>query len=538
MSNKKDIYIFIIYPWKKEQKEIIFKDKKNLIQNIHSEKNENMKKIISILKYTMKKKVEDKKIDTKKSKKEKVKIEFSTDTLNKETYLIEFDLEDKTFIYNPNLKMDGFYGSSKPIQQNKISNSEKLNIFNSVIEKESENNEIYLNLYKDSINVYGKAPSFEFLINIYVKIYKNLDMCKLLLKEFKKTLNKSNNDNISENQNLVKLKEIFQEISDTAENKKIIKENPDICIDYYGIILSYLHYYDFTKFNELINHTYAQDSNILFEILLTYKSYFKKNIKIDEKILDEFIKYCAGKTYNDLTKCLIYLKNLKIFLSIINNNKDKIIAIENFKPLSTNDLENKIDQKDINIIIDLLKEIILFSKGTNKLLIYIIDKFWENLINICNTSSEAHITLLSQLRNNFELYFELVTDLCKDKKDPILDNAKKFQKKDKFDMTLHNNIIEHIKNQKRNISNLDIINFIMKKDPIYFSDKNKDKRDCKILDEIDFEKIDDEFINEYKDFNIEIIFKKDIVKYLTTLFNKVKNWETFCNIYHLINDEN
>ena len=39
MSNKKDIYIFIIYPWKKEQKEIIFKDKKNLIQNIHSEKN-------------------------------------------------------------------------------------------------------------------------------------------------------------------------------------------------------------------------------------------------------------------------------------------------------------------------------------------------------------------------------------------------------------------------------------------------------------------------------------------------------------------
>ena len=40
----------------------------------------------------------------------------------------------------------------------------------------------------------------------------------------------------------------------------------------------------------------------------------------------------------------------------------------------------------------------------------------------------------------------------------------------------------------------------MKKDPIYFSDKNKDKRDCKILDEIDFEKIDDEFINEFRDF--------------------------------------
>ena len=98
-------------------------------------------------------------------------------------------------------------------------------------------------------------------------------MYKLLLKYFKKTLNKSaqTNDNLSENQNLVKLKETFQDICDTAENKKIIKENPDIFIDYYGIILSYLYYYDFTKFNELINHIHAQDSNILFEILLSYK---------------------------------------------------------------------------------------------------------------------------------------------------------------------------------------------------------------------------------------------------------------------------
>ena len=96
----------------------------------------------------------------------------------------------------------------------------------------------------------------------------------------------------------------------------------------------------------------------------------------------------------------------------------------------------------------------------------------------------------------------------------------------------------HIKKEKRNISIIDIINFIMKKDPIYSSNKNKDKRDFKILDEIDFEKIDDEFINEFKDFNIEMIFKKDIIKYSTNLFNKVKNWKTFCNIYHIINDEN
>ena len=39
----------------------------------------------------------------------------------------------------------------------------------------------------------------------------------------------------------------------------------------------------------------------------------------------------------------------------------------------------------------------------------------------------------------------------------------------------------HIKKEKRNISIIDIINFIMKKDPIYSSNKNKDKRELKFL---------------------------------------------------------
>lgn len=90
----------------------------------------------------------------------------------------------------------------------------------------------------------------------------------------------------------------------------------------------------FQKFSELVKHLYAQDSTILFQILITYKSYFKKDIKVEEKILDEFIKFTAGRIFNDLTSSgLIYLKNLKIFLRIIKNNMEKLINIENFKPL-------------------------------------------------------------------------------------------------------------------------------------------------------------------------------------------------------------
>ena len=107
----KEIYIFIIYPKSKDiqNNEMAFKDKKVLIQNIYTEKNEKFQKDnIVILKYTVKNdaKKPSKKEDTNAknpSKKEdkKVKIEFMADKEKKINYLIEFELANKTFIYEP-----------------------------------------------------------------------------------------------------------------------------------------------------------------------------------------------------------------------------------------------------------------------------------------------------------------------------------------------------------------------------------------------------------------------------------------------------
>ena len=145
------------------------------------------------------------------------------------------------------------------------------------------------------------------------------------------------------------------------------------------------------------------------------------------------MKFTAGRTFNDLTSSgLIYLKNLKTFLRIIKNNMEKLINIENFKPLELNNLENKMDQKDIIEIVELVDNIIKFSEKNNKLLIFFIDKFFENLINICNSSTKENIILLSNLREIFENYFKKVDDLYK--KGKILDNAINFNKKDKFDL--------------------------------------------------------------------------------------------------------
>lgn len=105
------------------------------------------------------------------------------------------------------------------------------------------------------------------------------------------------------------------------------------------------------------------------------------------------------------------------------------------------------NQKDINEIVELVDNIIKFSEKNNKLLIFFNNKFWENLRIICNSSTKENIILLSNLREIFENYFKKVNDLYK--KGKILDNAINFNKKDKFDLTLHNNIKKFLKKEKK-----------------------------------------------------------------------------------------
>ena len=134
----------------------------------------------------------------------------------------------------------------------------------------------------------------------------------------------------------------------------------------------------------------------------------------------------------------------------------------------------------------------------------------------------------------FKKYYEFVKKSFK--KGPILENAKVFNINNDFDIKLYNNIIEYIKNE--NNPNIEIINFIMTKDPIYNDENDINYRDIKFIDQINFDNIDEKFIEAYKSFNFEKIFKEKIDDYLKKLFEKVKNWNNFCTIYHLINYEN
>ena len=276
------------------------------------------------------------------------------------------------------------------------------------------------------------------MINIFVKIFNNFDLCKLLFNEFKKFLKKQkefsqNLDLINENEDFQNINDKIKEICNIFKRNKIIRENKDISADYYGFILYYYYNYDSREISKLVKYIYAQDSDILFQILSTYK-FLNKNIN-DEKIIEELIKFTTYKTYNDLVGGLIYLKNLEQFLNIINKNKEKLISIQNFQPLPIKNLERP---KNIKKIISLLKEIINFSKENNQLLIDFNHEFWANLINICNSSSLDNIINLNELRKLFETFYSI-------KKGPYLENSKTFSKKNEFKIKIKDLINSIIK---------------------------------------------------------------------------------------------
>ena len=68
--------------------------------------------------------------------------------------------------------------------------------------------------------------------------------------------------------------------------------------------------------------------------------------------------------------------------------------------------------------------------------------------------------------------------------------------------------------------------------------KYSNKVDCEIFDSIDLNNIDNEFINDFRGMNFEIIFKDYISDYIKKIIEKIKNIQDFDTIIKLINIKN
>ena len=233
-----------------------------------------------------------------------------------------------------------------------------------------------------------------------------------------------NNENLKDNEKYMDNNAFFKNYS-TDFNK--IKSEADILInsnnykimEFYGIILCYLNYYEYDNFCSIINKLYNQKPENLYEILLTYNAEFKYPINKDFEFLNNFINYAIlNKEFSVFEKGLNYIRDIGTFLEVIEKNKeeifkkynklDNIITLDNLKfnkaqiTQSQESKPMKIPPANINTIsqnltkeykelrdyfksvIKNIKSIICFSKENNTFLIYFTNNFWKYILYYFN----------------------------------------------------------------------------------------------------------------------------------------------------------
>ena len=115
------------------------------------------------------------------------------------------------------------------------------------------------------------------MILLFLKIYKKKDLSTELIKVFKEI-----NESPKENEKNMDRKSFLKDY--TSKFESIISEADQLIenyntIEFYGIILCYLNYYDFENFMLITNKLFKNKSKEIFEILLIYKDNFKYPIK-------------------------------------------------------------------------------------------------------------------------------------------------------------------------------------------------------------------------------------------------------------------
>ena len=314
-------------------------------------------------------------------------------------YKITLDLRDKTFIFSPIL----IQNTSK-IEQNKIEYADKMNYFKKSLENENEINKLNI-LYKDAIKLFSAFSNFQLLINIFINIY-NSDLCSILLNEFSKL---RTNDKLLEKEFQNKdseiilnyLDDIFKDKENLVSSKSLNK------IDFYGLILSIYNNCFNVQYEEKFNDLLKNDKNALFEVLLKYKIFLKNQINLKKEVLNGLIKFVSSKDFKEFKdNGLFYLKNINIFLEIINGNKEEIILIKNFQTIDIIQVENteKVNLKNLVRNID---DILKFCEIKKILFINFNDNFWKTMVKHFSGENKENIELCYKFNIEFEKYENL-----------------------------------------------------------------------------------------------------------------------------------
>ena len=507
----------------------------------------------------IKKKWKKAKIKIKKKKEHKSKEDKNVDEIEiqfqigeKDNYIIKFNVEDKLFYFDIDLKKGNKFLTNiakEIIEQNIINYFQKLEIFISALKENKEEAKIDT-LYDEAITLYSKKKGFYLLISLFINIYEKQNLCPKLIEEFKKmNKEKKNEKNMDRNEDLSSYLSAIIKIANDADT--IIKNNKYNPINFYGILLSYLNYYDYENFNKYFKKIYKESNGVLYEILIIYYSNFLNKIIQDATFFEKFIEYAINnKEFDIFENSLNYILDVETFIDVINKKKEIIFkkyGDSNFKTIKIKynlQINKKGEGKEIDNIIAMIRSIIDFSREKNKLLIYFSSNFWINILKHYNEPNAINIDKCFELRKLYVEYYKLIDKLFKESKKEdekkMKTDIKKYIDRDEYAFVLDNNIKIFIKNNlnNKNFSDSEILGYFTQYDPYFIEDKYKYKIDTFIFDFIKFDSTDKQFIETFKKLKFEEIFRDNINDFLNKIVSKINSIQKFGIIMDLINVDN
>ena len=239
-------------------------------------------------------------------------------------YIISFEYKGNSFIYDVNL----LFGKTiidirRNINQSK-EYKEKMEVFIEALKENKEMDKID-ELYKVTIELYSKKKIFSFLITLFLKIFEKKELCMELLNIFRK-MNEDQKDrtkNIDRKAFLKNYVKDFEEITKPDKLNALIEKNKYGNIEFYGLILCYLNFYNYNSFSSIIKELQEKKSEDLFEILLIYNNHFKNPINQNEKFFYKFINYAIKKKdFEIFERGLDFIKDLETYITVIEENKE------------------------------------------------------------------------------------------------------------------------------------------------------------------------------------------------------------------------
>ena len=214
---------------------------------------------------------------------------------------------------------------------------------------------------------------------------------------------------------------IFSNIYSDADN--LIRINGYNSIQFFGIILCYLNYYDYGNFKKCFLKLYKEKYEALFEILITYDSNLINPIVQDLEFIVKLIEYTISKKeFYIFENILNLIFDTETFIVSLDKTKEKIKEKfkNDFRTIKIKDnlaLYKREKGEEINIIIPSIESIINFSKENEILLIYFCSNFWKNILKYYDEPNIDNIDICFRLRKAFMKYNYLVNILFDDKND-------------------------------------------------------------------------------------------------------------------------